>query len=137
MFEMAEVSRFTIIEDRHQFPVGLRANAANRVMHGVQVVRGKEADFPKRFQVLDDIVKSAIQFSNGPVGVGFHRQEFGGLWVEAAALRCWPLLGFWLRQKNGTFSFVVSHVCPPWGDLVRARSVLLAPGAARWLAFNH
>lgn len=116
---MGGVGDLAVMQDRGELPVGLRPDAANQVVHGGHASRVKEADSPKYLQVMDDLFKSAIQFGNGPVDVGLYRHEFGGFRIGAAALR--------LRQKNGTFSFVSSHLALLWGDLVRVACGVLAP----------
>ena len=120
---MAGVGELAAMQGHGELPVGPCSNAANQVMHGGHAVRVEEADSSKGLQVLDDLLKSAIQFGNGPVDMGLYRHEFGGLRVGAAALK--------LRQEDGTFSFVASHIALLWGDLVRVAFGVSSTGAAR------
>src|SRR5689334_3408331 len=52
--------------------------------------------------------------------MGLDRHQFGGFRVKARALR--------LRQVDGAFSFICSHIASLKAILVRVRSVLIAPG---------
>jgi hypothetical protein len=108
---MAEVGAFPLLDGDHEIAIYLRSNAGNQVMHGGHAIRREEADSSNGLQVSCDLFKSVIQFSNGPVNVGFYRHEFGGFIVRAVAL--------WLRQRDGAFNFVASHVAL-LGNLVRA-----------------
>lgn len=108
---MAEVGAFAVLDGDHEIAICLRSNSGNQLMHGGHSVRREEADSPNGLQISCDLLKPVIQFSNGPVNVGFYRHEFGGFTVRAAALR--------LRQRDGAFSFVASHVAL-LGNLVRA-----------------
>jgi len=98
---MAGVRHLAVVDGHHEIPICLCSDAADQVVHGGDTVRGQETDSSNGLQVSDDLFKSAIQFSNGLVNVGFYRQEFGGFRVRAAALK--------LRQRNCAFSFTCSH----------------------------
>src|SRR5689334_25196002 len=75
---------------------------------------------------MDGLFQSGVQFSNGVVNVGPYGCWCGGFVIGLRRL------GLWLRQVDGAFNFIRSHIaCLLAGGLVRARSVLEAPGAAR------
>jgi hypothetical protein len=56
------------VDSHGEIPVGLGSNLANQVTHSGHAIWTEVADLPKDVQFLDDLVKSAVQFSDGPVG---------------------------------------------------------------------
>jgi hypothetical protein len=101
---MAGIRHLAVVDGDHEIPICLCSDAADQVVHGGDTVRGQEADSANGLQVSDDLFKSAIQFSNGLVNLGFYRQEFGGFRVRAAALK--------LRQRTVRLALLVA-ILPP------------------------
>jgi len=117
-----------------EIPVGLGTETGDHRAHLGDAMRAEKPDLSKHLQFVDHGLKSAIQLRHGAIDVGFDRHQSGGIGIgfEVGA----AALGLGLRQKDRTFSFTGSHLClPPQVDLVRARSVLVTPGAARLLWF--
>jgi len=67
---------------------------------------------PKALQVLEYLLKSRIQFSDGSVDVDLDGHELVGFGIRATARG--------LRRRNGAISFIGSHVASLKGDMVRA-----------------
>src|SRR4029077_9475768 len=109
--EVADIGQFALAEHRHQITVGLGANPGNLVLNPFDAVRWEMFNLLQRLEYFDDVFKSAVHVSNGPIDVGPYRHLFGGflIGVKAAALG--------LRQVDRAFSFTYSHGCLLWvGD---------------------
>jgi hypothetical protein len=63
------------MQRQSKFLVHLGANARYRAVYRRHTGRAEESDMPKGLQVLEHLLKSRIQFSDGPVDVDLNRHR--------------------------------------------------------------
>ena len=78
MFKVVRVGRLAVVQRLGKDAVGLGANPADRVVHGLERFSGEETDAADAVEVLDNFLQVGIQFGNCAVDVYIDRHQSGG-----------------------------------------------------------